>query len=47
MALNITGINGTVLRYSIWLMATTIQLCFTPGTISSKLPFETLAKMPS
>ena len=38
LALNLTGINATVIRYSIWLTATTIQLMFIPEQIQTKLP---------
>ena len=38
LALNITGINATVIRYSIWLTAATTQLMFIPRQIQTKLP---------
>ncbi len=38
LALNLTGVNSTLIRYSIWVTSTTIQLIFIPGQIQTKLP---------
>ena len=38
LALNLTGVNSTLIRYSVWVTAITIQLIFIPGQIQTKLP---------
>ena len=38
LALNVTAVNATFIRYAVWLTASTLQLFFIPGTFQSKLP---------